>query len=84
MKNKILIELVVPDLDKVYSVFIPANKKVGNVINLLIKAINEMNNGNFVTTKETSLYDSYTGENYKINELVRKTSICNGSRLVLM
>lgn len=84
MKNKILIELVIPDLDKVYNVFIPVNKKVGNIIVLLTKAINELTNEDFPITQQVNLYNSFTGETYPMNELIRKTTIRNGCRLVLM
>ncbi len=34
MKNKILVEIIVPDIDQSYEVFIPINRKVGSVIEL--------------------------------------------------
>ena len=40
MKYKVLVEVYVPELDVSYDLFIPANKKVGNVVLLLVKAIN--------------------------------------------
>ena len=42
MENKVLIELVVPELEEKFDVFIPITKRVGNVIALLAKAINEL------------------------------------------
>ena len=41
MKNKILIELIVPEIDEKYNIYIPINKKVGNVIVLLEKAVKD-------------------------------------------
>ena len=84
MKNKILIELVVPDIDKKYNLYIPINKKVGNIIVLLNRAIKEMSDGIYVGSEKTSLYDSKTGEKFAINSLVRETNIRNGSSLVLI
>ena len=44
MKNKVLVELIVPQIDEKYNVYIPINKKIGNVIVLLNKAISELTN----------------------------------------
>ena len=42
MENKILVELIVPELEEKFDVFIPITKRVGNVIALLAKAITEL------------------------------------------
>lgn len=84
MKNKILIELIVPEIDKKFMIFIPINKKIGNIIVLLNKAITELSNGLYVGDSHTSIYDKQTGRKYPINELVRNTGIINGSVLILM
>ena len=82
MKNKVLVELVVPALDEVYSVYIPINKRVGNVIQLLNKSLFELTNGLYIGTNNNFLYDEQ-GERYDVNLLVRKTNIRNGSLIVL-
>lgn len=84
MKNKILIELIVPDINEVYNLYIPINRKIGNIIELLNKAINELSNNNYVGSKKTNLYSRLTGEKYSINSLVRETDIRNGSKLILL
>lgn len=84
MKNKILIELVVPDIDEIYNVYIPINKRIGNIIILLAKAVSEFNLGEFEENNHNCLYDGETGQRYTVNELVRNTNIRNGSRLILM
>ncbi len=84
MKNKILIELVVPDIDEIYNVYIPINKRIGNIIILLAKAVSEFNLGEFEENNHNCLYDGETGQRYTVNELVRYTNIRNGSRLILM
>ena len=84
MKNKILIELIVPEVDEKYNLYIPINKKVGNVVVLISKAVKELTNGTFDGTNKTSLYDRTTGEKYPINSLIRETNIKNGSSLILI
>ena len=45
MKNKVLIELIVPTLEETYDVYIPINKRVGNVTTLLTKVVSELSGG---------------------------------------
>lgn len=84
MKNKLLIELVVPELDETFDIYIPINRKIGNVIGLLNKSLFEFTNGSFQGNEKTMLYDRETGEMYHVNILVRETNIKNGSRVVLL
>ncbi len=84
MKNKVLVELIVPQIDQSFNLYIPINKKVGNVILLLNKAISDLTNGIYVGSNRSFLYDSITGDKYNINDLVIKTNRRNGSVLVLM
>ncbi len=84
MKNKVLVELVVPQIDQSFNLYIPINKKIGNVIVLVNKAISDLTNGVYIGSNKSFLYDSATGEKYNINDLVIKTNIRNGSVLVLM
>ena len=84
MKNKFLIQLVVPDIDEKFDLFIPINKRIGNIIVLLNKSVNEITNGAYVGTTETSLYNKITGVKYDINDLVRNTDIKHGTTLILM
>lgn len=84
MKNKVLVELVVPDIDEVYNVYLPVNRRIGNIIELLCKAIDELTNGVYSENSKINLYNSSTGEKYSLNSLLRETDIRNGSRIVLM
>ena len=84
MKNKILIELIVPEIEEKYNLYIPINKKVGNVIVLLIKAVKELSDGEFEGTQRTCIYNRLTGEKYAINSLILETNIRNGASLVLI
>lgn len=84
MKNKILVELVVPEIEETYNVYIPANKKIGNIIILLSKAVCEFSQGVFEETNHNCLYDGETGKRYSINDLVRNTNIKNGSKIILI
>ncbi len=82
MNNKVLVELVVPSLEETYNIYIPINKRVGNIIQLVNKVLFELTNGLYVGNDMTALYDE-NGEKYEVNLLVRQTNIRNGSIIVL-
>ena len=84
MENKILVEVVVPVIEKSYDIYIPANRRIGNTIRLIVKAINEFTNGAYQLDTKISLYNSFSGIKYNNNDLIRKTDIRNGSKLILM
>ena len=84
MKNKVLVELLVPDIEKKYNIFIPLNKTVGNVIILLSKSISELNNNANINFDKACLYNSETCLTYKPEQIIRESNIRNGSVLILM
>ena len=84
MKNKILVELKVPEIDETYSVYLPINKKMGNIIILLNKAISEMSGGNLKLSNFNTLYNAQTGKDYEVDVILSATDIRNGTKLVLL
>ncbi len=84
MKNKVLVELFVPSIDEVYNLYLPVNRKIGNIIVLLNKSLFELTNGAFLGTDKTLLYNRETGERYAVNTILRETDIRHGSSLVLL
>lgn len=84
MNNKVLVKVKVPEIDKVYDIYLPVNKKIGNIIILLNKAIYELSNGVFKTSHSNTLYNCLTGEKYKMDILLLDTDIRNGTDLVLL
>lgn len=81
--NKILIQLYVPLIEVEYDVFIPINKKVGTIKQLLEKSIAEESSG-YVITADTNLYSKETGQVYNVDLVVKDTDLKNGSRIVLL
>ena len=84
MKNKINVDVLVPAINETYSLFIPINKKVGEIINLLNQAINELTEGAFPISDNLSLVDLYSGDVYDVNVIVKNNDILDGSKLVLL
>jgi len=84
MKNKVLVELIVPEADETFNVYLPINRRIGNIIALLNKSLFEYTNGAFIGNENTLLYDVQKGETYEINKLLRETDIRQGSKVILM
>lgn len=84
MKNKVLIEVVVPEIDSKFNVFIPVSKKVGEILALVNKALIDLTNGVYVTSNKKWIYDGDTGEKYELNVLVKNTNIRNGSSVIII
>ena len=84
MKNKVLVSLFIPEIDKKYDIYLPINKKVGNIINLLNKTINELTIGEYQLSNCNVLYNVVTKEKYQSDILLANTNIRNGSQLVLL
>lgn len=83
-KNKILIELEIPLLEKKYDLFIPINKKIGTVKRLLENSLKELTDTDYEIREDTNLYSKDTGEIYDVNKTVRDTDLQNGSRIILI
>ena len=83
MKDKVLVEVIIPSVELSYDVYIPISRKIGNVINLISKSVFELSNGLFVGDQHTALYNQATGDPYPMNVIVKDTNIRNGSKVVL-
>ena len=83
MKNKVLIKLIVPELDQEFDIFIPVNELVWKIKKLLLKSISDLANINLNQDLEYILMNKYTSEIYDNNTLIINTNIRNGSELLL-
>ncbi len=84
MDNKVLVNLSVPEAGKTYDVYLPVNRKIGNIIILLNKAVNELSNGEIEAQNDNGLYNADTGELYNADTLLINTDIRNGTKLILL
>ena len=84
MENKILIKLVIPEIGKEYDMFVPINRKVGNIIILLNKLFSDEINNVIPLNNFTELYDGDSGERLEIDTILKNTTIRNNSKLVLL
>jgi len=83
MENKILVELFIPNIDLSLDLYIPINKRVGNIITLVAKALVEIDE-NYVISKNLVLYNRYTSNRYNPNDLVARTDLRSGASLILI
>lgn len=84
MNTKVLVEVYVPELDIKYNLFIPANKKIGNVILNLVKAIHELSQGAYPIGVNHALMNSDTCLIYDMNMNLKEAVILNGTKLILI
>lgn len=81
--NKILIQLYIPLIEEEYDIFIPINKRIGTIKQLIEKNMSEQSNG-YIIKEDTNLYSKETGQVYDVQLLVKDTDLKNGSRIVLL
>ncbi len=84
MNNKILVELIVPTLEKKYDLFIPLNKRVGTVKTLLEENLVELTDNLYEISENTNLYSKETGEIFSLDVFVKDSGMQNGSRIILV
>ena len=83
-KNKILIELEIPLLEKHFDLFIPINKKIGTIKRLIEDSLKDLTEDEYEIREDTNLYSKDTGDIYDVNKNVRDTDLQNGSRVILI
>ena len=83
-KNKILICLYIPLIEKKYDLYIPINKKVGTIKKLIEEGLLEITENDYVISPETNFYSKDTGPVYDVNQTVKDTDLKNGSRIILV
>ena len=84
MKNKILVNISIPEIDKKYDMYLPLNKKVSTIIRLVEKTINQMNDEKISLSKNRLLIIYELGIRVEEDLLLKDTPIKNGSKLLLL
>lgn len=82
--NKVLVKLYVPTLGTEYDIWVPLNRRIYNVIKLIVKALNEFTNGEYAPKKLPELYDRKTAILYDSNLTVGESTMRNGSEIILI
>ncbi len=84
MKDKILIKLIVPEMDASFDLFIPVNELVWKIKKLILKSIHDMTNIDIDTTKEYLMINQDNCRLYQNNEIIINTDIRNGTELIMI
>lgn len=84
MENKVLIKLVIPEIDERYDVFIPVNESVWKIKIEMIKAISELSSLSLSSNENYILINCDDCRIYRNSDIVLNTNIRNGSQLVLI
>ncbi len=84
LMNKILVIVLVPLLESEYEVYIPINKKICTIKELIIKAIVELSDNELTDTWNLKLYDNDTGDILPNDIYVKNSNLVNGTKLVLI
>lgn len=83
MKNKVLINLIVPILMEQYEIFIPVNERVSKVKELLVNSLSDLTDNEFDKNKTYSLINPTTGTIYQNDMIIRDTDVKNSKIMVL-
>lgn len=84
MENKVLVKLIVPELDSNFDVFIPVNEIIWKITKMLVKSVSELSNTGIDGNKTFMLINKITTRVYNSNEIVINTDIRNGTELILI
>ena len=72
MKNKVLTEIYFAQLDEKFNIYLPLNKNIANIIELICKSISEYKRINNIDFKNLALYNHETSIKYTPDLLYRK------------
>lgn len=84
MDIKILVEVYVKQLNKTYDVFVPTNKTIHEISNIISDSINAQSKGIYKATKDTVIYDKENRNIENTTLTIEKLSLLNGLKLTLV
>lgn len=82
MEYKVLVKLYVPEIEEEFEVYIPINKEIGEVCELICKLVNDVSKV-YPLKKNANLCNRKTGFIYDRHKIIRETDIRNASELIL-
>lgn len=84
MNKKVLVEIYVPELDIKYNIFVPAARKIANVVIDLVKGVAELSEGAYPLKLNHALMNADTCEIYNTTLTFKEAHILNGTKLLLI
>ena len=84
MQNKVLIKLIVPELNTSFDIFIPVNEVVWKIRKLILKSISDLTNIPIDINGEYLLINKDNCKVYKNNDVIIDTDVRNSSEIILV
>lgn len=84
MKNKVLVKLIVPELDFNFDAFIYVNEILWKAKKMIAKSIYDLTGGSIDIKKDFLLINKSNGRIYDNNEIIIDTDIRNSTELVMI
>ena len=84
MENKVLVKLILPELDTSFDVFIPVNEITWKVKKLLAKAVSDLCNVHTYQNLDFILLNKDNSKIYDNNTIIIDSDIRNGTELLLI
>jgi hypothetical protein len=82
MNNKILLNILIPEISTSYDVFIPINITVSELNTLLKQSISELAEYNF--DNKARIYYQDNGNEIDASLIIKNTNLRNGSKIILL
>ena len=84
MNNKVLIKLLIPEIDESFDIFIPINEILWKVKKMIVKSAGDLILKSLDINKNYILINKNTLEIYPNNIQIAKTDIENGTEIILL
>ena len=83
MNNKVLVKLLVPELNSSFDIFLPVNELIWKIKKMLVKSISDLTNIRLNPKNSYVLINAISGICYTYNITIHQTDIRNASTLIL-
>ncbi len=83
MDFRVYVIIEIPILDKKYELLVPIDRRIHNLIDVLVKAVPELR-ADYYERREPVLFSKTNGTVYEMNAVIKNTYIKNGTRLLLI
>lgn len=84
MTNKVLIKLIIPEIDESFDMFIPINELVWKIKALIIKSVTDLTGVVLGDPNEYVFINKDSAKIYGNNEIIFDTDVRNSSEIVLL
>lgn len=84
MENKVLVKIILSELDVDFDVFLPVNEIVWKIKKLLVRSFSDIIGITLDSNKDYALINKDNGRIYTNNEIIIDTDIRNATELIFV